>query len=555
MGVLNYESDMPVLLHTAEHPDIHVLPALSGTRPKENFSSRNATTTQTIKMHEYYRKCTHEASNSNNDKDSLKDKRTTKITPARTAVQANQTNPANFYQFKNAANKYQTWDTATLRLAAFGNAVSAPGYSYDSVSSTAMTRTPSNMDMNGMVPSDPVYFLQNGPPAGPRPKSSSSCETALSRTFSNLSINDTDSYEVSTTSNTSSIQCHSETASFNTDFRNTPHPPKRNGDYKPVGFRDPYRYDHDLKTPGSVIAARAAYDPAKMYLPAPREPCPICVPPIHLPTTSNEHQLLAYQRKFKLFDPNDEFCKQFPGGLEGLLRRNKYSTVSWCNLLNLPRDAGCRDLWSHPRDDVLDVLISAAPQSHVNMAPMARMAAAAAAAAVTMEGGISEYDCFRGHSVMAMQKAAESSSSSAGSTNDAGHRVSRRSKKRATVGRSVIPESGSEAATTVVTRRYFLGSGCDTDVSSRSSSSSSSGAILHDKLRLSPSTTSTICISNNGSNPMSLDDERVSLYSYIPIEMLGGEDFGFTDYSDYANEADSRGDRDMESDSTAFYSV
>lgn len=173
--------------------------------------------------------------------------------------------------------------------------------------------------------------------------------------------------------------------------------------HTPRGFRDPHRYDNK-NVPAVVLAARANYNPAKMYLPAPSEPCPICVPSMSLPFNRNR-QKLKYC-KFNNFDPNDPFCKQFRGGIEGLIHRNRYKTLSWSHLLNLPRSTGCIELWSHPRDDILEILIDSSPHRNLTHNLALETANCISAAVAQTIKSDDDYECARGHTYNEMQQAA-----------------------------------------------------------------------------------------------------------------------------------------------------
>lgn len=173
--------------------------------------------------------------------------------------------------------------------------------------------------------------------------------------------------------------------------------------HTPRGFRDPHRYDNK-NVPAVVLAARANYNPAKMYLPAPPEPCPICVPPMSLPFNVNRPKLKYC--KFNNFYANDPFCKQFRGGLEGLIYRNRYKTLSWCHLLNLPRSTGCIELWSHPRDDILEILIGSSPHRNLTHNLVLETANSISAAVAQTIKSDDDYECARGHTYNEMKQAA-----------------------------------------------------------------------------------------------------------------------------------------------------
>lgn len=365
---------------------------------------RGATTAETISKHPYFL-ASAAASGGNgvdvgcetdSSEQTIADERPTALPPS----------DSQFYHYAGAAAKYQRWDNINLYKAAASQQQRQRGASFASSNYTS---------------ADPVYFMQQGPlehgTSDHLRRASSSYGLMSERTMS---------LRTAATVSTMRRPASSAAASFTSDFKRHLPPVKPARDYIPAGFRDPHRYD-DLATPHQVVAAREAYDPIKMYLPALPEPCPICVPPIALPacgpgapagadaTPEEKAHLLQYQRAYNNFDPRDAFCQQFPGGLAGLKRRNKYATVSWCTLLNLPRDsASCRDIWSHPRDDVLEVLIQAAPMHHAGASggPVARVAVATAAAMANAGVGAGgpglDFECHRGHSAQAMRAAAAS---------------------------------------------------------------------------------------------------------------------------------------------------
>lgn len=331
---------------------------------KHTIGHSGATTADNIKQHKRYQNGTAAEHISHNK-------------PKRAPTQPEPPTASNYYQFQGVVARYQKWaDVGTYRA--------------HIASDNRSLRTASTND-------DPVFFLQGGPTGISARRLSSSCVMSERSTAS--SRDDDVSFVDALTGTESSA------ASFTSEFKKKAPPAKKTRDYVPLGFRDPHRYD-DLETPPQVILARAAYNPATMYLPAPPEPCPICVPSIAVPPLNRQDSLLDYQRKYNNFDPEDPFCKQFSGGLEGLKRRNKYSTVSWCTLLNLPRDAGCRDIWSHPRDAVLDVLIQPTSTHATNHSALARMASATNAAIANGSRDGLNYECSRGHTIQAMRSAA-----------------------------------------------------------------------------------------------------------------------------------------------------